>query len=117
MPNGKGWIDCIDCINCKWSREPWERYCKEYNLLLPNLEDLEHKHTVCSKFAPVKSRDSILNSEVVANDEGAIYYIYRRSNPHHKSEDPVKLKHNILYAFHYNEQKLTPFMDLKNVTN
>ena len=111
MANGKGWIDCIDCIHCEWTKDPWKRFCKKYNLLLPSSEELDHQHTICSKFCPKQSHESALNTEVVPTNDGADYYVYKRSGPFYKNEEPVHLMSNVLYAFHYNEQILRSFLE------
>ena len=114
MANGRGWIDCIDCINCEWRQDKSQRYCNNYKLLLPTSEELQHQHTVCAKFISAPSKDLALNSEVVATNDGANYYIYRRSRPLHKTKEPIEMESNILYTFHYNEHILKPFMKLKH---
>ena len=114
MANGKGWIDCIDCIHCEWTKDPWKRFCQKFDLLLPTSEELEHQHTVCADFNPKKDSELVLNSEIEQISSGANYYIHKKSGPFYKGKEPTHIEQNVLYAFHYTEHILRPFMNLND---
>ena len=111
MANGKGWLSCSDCIHFFSKKDAQERRCTYYKFLLPTAGKINWQHTVCSKFVVKRSHDKTLNGEVIVNESGAAYLIYRRGSPHFNTEKPQEMKPGILYGIDYNEQKLRPLLN------
>ncbi|MGV6852291.1 MAG: hypothetical protein ACWA5R_08980 [bacterium] len=111
MANGKGWIDCRDCQKCALDTNQ-SKFCTLHQQAIPDGKEIDFQHTVCANFIPTHAADSILNGEVVLNEDGATYHVYRRGSERHTAAEPQPMKSGTLYVVHYNEQVLRPYAEL-----
>ena len=103
MPNGKGWLDCFDCVHQKRDFQEKFSTCLRHNFIIPEIEEVDYRHRFCSSFIANKDQIKILNGDVRKEHGVAYYYVYKPESEFYNSstDKKIKLNINILYGYYY----------------